>query len=196
MPTPDTSAPTVLTQAVLEDARTQAATLLAQARQQGAAVLAEARAAAGQFRQERLQAAQAEAVRRTEALRAATAVEAARMRAKQVETLLQTLYDEARRRLVARQGYDYRAALVALVTEAARHMAGSALLVKLSPADHAAVANRLGFFTLIDDPAITDGGVVVLETNGRRIWDNQLPARLERLWPELRRLIVVQGALA
>ena len=195
MPIPDANAPSVLTQAVLEDARTQADAIIAQARQQGTAVLAKATAETGQTRQERMKVAQAEATRRTEAIRAALAVEAARMRAARVEALLQALYDEARRRLVARQGFDYREALVAMVTEAAQHMAGGALVAKLSPADRAVVADRLGAFTLVADPAITDGGAVVLDADGRRVWDNRLPARLERLWPELRRQIVMQGSL-
>ena len=195
MPTPESNAPAVLTQAVLDDARRQADAIVAQAQQQGAAVLAKATAEADQARQERLKLAHAEAARRTEAIHASIAVEAGRLRASQVEALLQSLYDEARRRLVVRQGYDYREALVALVTEAARQMGGGALVVKLAPADRAAVADRLGSFTLVEDPALTEGGVVVLDADGRRVWDNRLPARLARLWPELRRQIVTQGAL-
>jgi vacuolar-type H+-ATPase subunit E/Vma4 len=195
MPTPESSAPAVLTQAVLDDARRQADAIIAQAQQQGAAVLAKATAEADQARQERLKLARAEAARRTESIQASIAVEAGRLRAARVEALLQSLYDEARRRLVQRQGYAYREALVALVTEAARLMGGGALVVKLAPADRAAVADRLGPFTLVEDPALTEGGVVVLDADGRRVWDNRLPARLERLWPELRRQIVTQGAL-
>jgi vacuolar-type H+-ATPase subunit E/Vma4 len=195
MPTPESNAPAVLTQAVLDDARRQADAIIAQAQQQGAAVLAKATAEADQVRQERLKLARAEAARRTESIQASIAVEAGRLRAARVEALLQSLYDEAQRRLVARQGYAYREALVALVTEAARQMGGGALVVNLAPADRAAVADRLGQFTLVDDPALTEGGVVVLDADGRRVWDNRLPARLERLWPELRRQIVTQGAL-
>ncbi len=196
MPNPEAKAPTVLTEAVLADARAEADAILAQARQQGAALLAKATAKDEQARQERLKLARAEATRRTEAIRAALAVETGRLRTTQLETLLQALHDEARRRLVARQGYDYKQALIALVTDAARQMAGAMLVVKLSPADRPLVAAQLGQFTLVEDATITEGGAVVLDADGRRVWDNQLPARLERLWPELRRQIVAQGSLA
>jgi vacuolar-type H+-ATPase subunit E/Vma4 len=195
MPADDSSTSEVLTRAVLDDARRQADAIVARARQQATAAVAQATAEAELARQERLTAAQAEAVRRTEAIHASISVAIGRLRATRVEALLQSLYDAARQRLVARQGYDYRETLVALVAEAAEQMGGTALVVRLSPADRATVADRLGQFMLVEDPAITEGGAVVLDADGRREWDNQLPARLDRLWPELRRQIVLQGSL-
>jgi vacuolar-type H+-ATPase subunit E/Vma4 len=47
----------------------------------------------------------------------------------------------------------------------------------------------------VEDPGITDGGLVVQDAEGRRVWDNRLPQRLERMWPELRRQIAVRTAL-
>ena len=190
MPVPDSNSPSVLIQAVLDDAHQQADAILVRAKQQAAAVIVQGTAAADQDRQERLKAAQTQAARRTEAIQATISVEAGRMRAERIEALLQSLYDDARRRLAARQGYDYRETLVALVEEAARQIGDSGLVVKLSTADRAAVADRLGQFTLVEDPYNTDGGVVVLDADSRRLWDNRLTARLDRLWPELRRQIV------
>jgi vacuolar-type H+-ATPase subunit E/Vma4 len=181
--------------AVLDDARRQADAIIARARQQAAATLEQATAEIEQAGQERLKVAQVEAARKTEAIQASVSVAAGRLRAARVESILQSVYDAARGRLVARQGYDYTETLVALVTEAARHMGNAGLVVRLSPADRAAVAEQLGQFTLVEDPSLTDGGAVVLDADGRRVWDNRLIARLDRLWPELRRQIVVQGSL-
>jgi len=75
-------------------------------------------------------------------------------------------------------------------------MGGANLVVRLSPADRSAVSERLGRFTLVDAPSLNDGGAIVLDADGRRVWDNRLLARLDRLWPELRRQIVVQGSFA
>jgi len=186
----------VLTRAVLDDARRQADAIIARARQQAAAALAEASSKVGQALQDRLRVAQAEADRRTEAIQASISVAVNRLRATRVESLLHSLYDDAQRRLVARKGFDYPEALVALVMEAAEHMGGANLVVRLSPADRSAVSERLGRFTLVDAPSLNDGGAIVLDADGRRVWDNRLLARLDRLWPELRRQIVVQGSFA
>ena len=191
----ESNTPDVLMGAVLDDARRQADAIIARARQQATATLEQATAEIEQAGQERLKVAQVEAARKTEAIQASVSVAAGRLRAARVESILQSVYDAARRRLVARQGYDYTETLVALVTEAARHMGGTGLVVRLSPADRAAVAEQLGQFTLVEDPSLTDGGAVVLDADGRRAWDNRLVARLDRLWPELRRQIVVQGSL-
>ncbi len=191
----ESNSPEVLMGAVLDDAHRQADAIITRARQQAAATLEQVAAEMEQAGQERRRLAQVEAARKTEAIQASVSVAAGRLRAARVESILQSVYDAARRRLVARQGYDYTETLVALVTEAARHMGGAGLVVRLLPADRATVAEQLGQFTLVEDPSLTDGGVVVLDADGRRAWDNRLVARLDRLWPELRRQIVVQGSL-
>jgi vacuolar-type H+-ATPase subunit E/Vma4 len=62
-----------------------------------------------------------------------------------------------------------------------------------------AITTRLGrsplSITISDDPAIADGGVMVQDAQGRQAWDNRLPARLKRLWPELRRQIAIRTLL-
>lgn len=195
MPADDVNTPEILTQAVREDARRQADALITQARDQATAILAQAAAEAEQTRQERLSAAEGEAARRTAAIQASISVAIGRLRATRIEALLQSLYDAARRRLVTRQGYDYNETLVALVTEAAEQLGDTPLVVQLSPADRAVIADRLTSFTLVEDPTIIEGGAIVVDVNGRRDWDNRLQARLDRLWPELRRQIVAQGSL-
>lgn len=195
MPADDVNTPEILTQAVRDDARRQADALITRARNQATAILAQAAAEGERTRQERLSAAQVEAARRTAAIQASISVAIGRLRATRIEALLQSLYDAARRRLVTRQGYDYNETLVALVTEAAEQLGDTPLVVRLSLADRAVIADRLTSFTLVEDPTIIEGGAIVVDVNGRRDWDNRLQARLDRLWPELRRQIVAQGSL-
>lgn len=191
----EVSRPAVLMEAIRDDARRQAESLITRAQEQAAAILTQAAAEVERIRQERLRAAHVEATRRTAAIRASISVATGRLRATRIETLLQSLYDATCRRLVARQGYDYTETLVALVTEAAEQLGDTPLVVRLSPADRSAIADRLAPFTLVEDPTITEGGAIVLDVDGRRDWDNRLLSRLDRLWPELRRQIVAQGFL-
>lgn len=195
MPADNVNSPEVLMKAIRADARRQADALIAQARQQADVMLAQAAAEVERVRQERVHAAQVEAARRTAAIQASLSVATGRLRATRIETLLQAFYDAARRRLVARQGYDYNETLVALVKQAAGQLGDAAVVVKISTADRAALADRLAQFTLVEDPTITEGGAIVLDADGRRDWDNRLLSRLDRLWPELKRQIVAQGSL-
>jgi len=185
----------VMAREILADAQRQADALLEQARQEAAILLATAAAEAEQVRQVHLAEARASATRLIESARAALPAEIERLRSTRVETLLQSIHDEVRRRLGARQGFDTGDALAGLVAEATRQMPDSPLTVRLSPADRTAHGARLGDVTFVDDPAVTEGGAMILDAEGRRIIDNRLPARLDRLWPELRRRIAKEAGL-
>jgi len=118
-----------------------------------------------------------------------------------IEALLQSLRYEAGRRLTARSGFDYRESVVALAAEAVRRMAGDAFTVRLAEKDRslpgdalaeeiAARAERPGVSVTISyEPAVTADGPVVEDAAGRQAWDMRYPARLERLWPQMRCLI-------
>ena len=79
--------------------------------------------------------------------------------------------------------------------------------MKLSPSDHRALGNDLAgeiaglvgrsllTITISDDPTISESGLIIQDAEGRQVWDNRLPARLERLWPELRRQIAIHTGL-
>lgn len=207
MTTPDPKAAEVLRTEILSAARREADRLLARAQTEAEAMLAQVRADAERIRAERLTWARAEAERRR-ALRLATVpVETSRLRAARVGQLLQTIHEAARQRLQARAGFDYREALIGLAVEAIRQMEGDAFVVKLSPPDQAAFGetlasevmerlNRPALSIHVDsDSAITHGGVIIEAGTGRQIWDNRFHARLERLWPELRRQIAAQTLL-
>lgn len=207
MATMNTDAPKVLCVEILAEARRQAEEILQRAREEKAALLAKARAETDQLRTERLAQARAEALRRTELLLATVPVEVVRWRAQRVEAVLQEICDEARQALQTREGNDCRETPIALAAEAVRQMGGDTFVVKLSPDDRsahggaivAAVHQRADpnsiTLTLADDSNITDGGVIVQDAEGRQVWDNRLSARLERLWPELRRQIAQQTRL-
>jgi len=196
----------VLCDEILAEARAQGETILRAARDQAAAPVARARAEAETARRDRLSRTRAEAARRRELLLATVPVEAGRLRDARIEALLQSVHDEVGRRLGAREGLDYRETLVRLAALAIRGMAGEAFLVALAPADRATlgpgladeIAARAGRSPLVvelaDDPAV-EGGVIVRDSEGRQVWDNRLAARLERLWPELRRQLAVQAEL-
>ena len=79
------------------------------AREQDAEViLTNAAAEADRLRKERLDQARAEASRRSELILATVSVETGRLRAARVEALLESVREEARRRLQAREGFDYQ----------------------------------------------------------------------------------------
>jgi vacuolar-type H+-ATPase subunit E/Vma4 len=202
---PDSSE--ALREEVLAVARRERDEILQRARHEAEAILARARADADKLRSERLARARDEAGRRREMLLATVPTEAAQLRAARIETLLQSVCDEVRRRLRNREGFAYPETVIALAAEAIGQMAGDAFVVKLSPADGAAfghelvaaVTQRVGCpaqaITLAEAAEITDGGVIVEDAAGRQVFDNRLPARLDRLWPELRRQIAGQTFL-
>lgn len=197
----------VLCAEILAAARRASDEIIHRAQQEVEALLAKATAEADQARRERLEAARAEAARRRELILATVPVEAGRLRAARVEALLDSVHAEVRRRLLAHEGFDYRETVIALAAEAMKRMPGSAFVVKLSPADCAAlgdgltgeIARRVGRapldVTIASEPAAQDGSLIIQDVDGRLVWDNSLPTRLERLWPELRRQIAIQTSL-
>jgi vacuolar-type H+-ATPase subunit E/Vma4 len=48
---------------------------------------------------------------------------------------------------------------------------------------------------LAPEPAAIGGGVIVRDVEGRQRWDNSLAARLERLWPAIRRRVAEETGL-
>jgi vacuolar-type H+-ATPase subunit E/Vma4 len=200
--TPETN----LCKAILREATSRAEETILRAKAEAAKLIAQAEAEAEKTHREKLADAEAEATRRRGGILAAVPIEANREHWSRVALLAQTILEQARQKLVARRDYDYRASLVALATEALSFMPGEAYVIRLSPADRAALGNSLAGeiaertchrpenIALEDDPAITQGGLVVQDAEGRRVWDNRLPQRLERMWPELRRQIAVRAA--
>jgi vacuolar-type H+-ATPase subunit E/Vma4 len=128
----------VLREEILAEARRQSERILKHGRDDAEETVAKARAAAAKEHQDLLQAAKAEAVRRRELALATVPVEAGRRRAARIEEILQSIREEARRRLLARVGFDYREVLTVLAAEAIGRMDGHRFVLELASADRQA----------------------------------------------------------
>lgn len=198
----------VLREEILAQARRQAGDLVSRARQEADALRAKAAAAAETTRRERLEAGRTNAARQRELILSAVPLETNRRRLARIESLLQAIHDDARRRLADHDTFDYREALAGLAADAVSRMVGETFVLTLSPAERAAfgegfaedVARRVGraplAITVVEEATMTEGGVMVQDAEGRQIWDNRLLTRLERLWPELRQQLAVRTGLA
>jgi len=191
----------VLADEILADAGRQADRARRKAERDAKAILRDGRQQAEADRRKRLDAARAEADRRRRLTLAAVPVEEERLRARRIEEALEGIRDEARARLEARDGFDYREVLVRLAAEAVAGMDGTMFVLELSAADREAFGadlpravvqqvRRQGLqIALSADPASIEWGVVVRDAEGRQSWDNTLAARIRRLWPEARRVV-------
>ena len=98
--------------------------IVIRAQQDAEVILANATAEADRLRQERLDQARVEASRRSELILATVPVETGRLRAARIEALLESVREEARQRLLAREGFEYRETVIALAAHAISQMAG------------------------------------------------------------------------
>jgi len=190
-----------LTDDILADARRQADRARRKAQREAKGIVRDGKQQAEAERRQRLDEARAEADRRRRLTLAAVPVEQQRLRARHVEEALEAIRDEARSRLVSRDGLDYRDLLVRLAAEAVQGMAGTMFVLELSAEDREAfgsdlaqaVADRAGQqgleISLSPEPAAIEWGVVVRDAEGRQSWDDGLAARLQRFWPEARRAV-------
>lgn len=191
---------------ILAEAGREGDEILRRARAEAASILAAAEAEANRIRREKRATAQAEAARHTKMVLATIPVEAERLRSERIESILENIHQEIRRRLLAGD-FDRHETVVALAAEAVQRMIGANFILKISPADHIAFGRKLSReieqrvgrslleLVVLADETVAEGGVKVQGAEGRRIWDNRLLPRLERLWPELRRQIALQSSL-
>ena len=197
----------VLQEEILADARRQAQDARERAKKEAEAILAKARIEAENDRRVQAQAAEVEAKRRRELTLATIPVVVGRRRADCIEAALNQIRDEAARLLAARQGFDYRQAVIRLAAEALAQMAGNRFVIEVSDSDSQALgqgwveeagrqSGRSGL-ELSTAPAKmqNQAGVLIRDAEGRQVWDNTLPARLERLWPALRHELAVATRL-
>lgn len=202
--TMDQNSTEVLREEILAAARREGEEIVSRARQDAEVFLTSAGGEAERIRQEQLDQARAEAARQSELILATVTVETGRLRAARVEALLESVYEEACQRLVAREGFEYLETVIGLASHAISQMAGDGFVVKLSEADQTIlgdglaeeIAHRVGrpvSITISYEPGITESGVIVEDTEARQVWDNRLVKRLERLWPELRRQVAVEA---
>lgn len=206
MTDPHRNSPDLLCEEILADARRAAEGALRRARDEAAEIIAKAVSEAEASRREHLDRARSEAARQGEMILAAVPVEAGRIRSALLNARLEALREDIRRRLLAREGFDHRATVVALAAEAVRRMAGDAFVIRMPAEDRkqpdgelaAEIANQAGRtplnLELRGDDSI-GAGVLIQDREGRQVWDNRLEARLDRLWPSLLRQIAAQTGL-
>jgi vacuolar-type H+-ATPase subunit E/Vma4 len=202
MAMPNPNSPEMLSEEILALAQRECGEILRRAEAEAAAILASAAAEVEKNRREKLALARAEAARRSDLLLASILVETGRLRSAHLETILESIREDARRELLTRNS-DGLELVATLAAEAVRRMPGADFVLLVSAADLAAFGDKLAGeigrrtgraplnLSVSADPAMA-GGVVVRDAAGLRIWDNRLLPRLERLWPELRRQIAAR----
>jgi vacuolar-type H+-ATPase subunit E/Vma4 len=206
MATPNPNSPEALREEILTAAKRECDEIIRRAQSESESLLAAATAEVEKTRREKLGSAHAEAARRSELMLATIPVETGRMRSARIEIFLEDIREEARRQLLARS-FDCHETVIALAAEAIRQMFGTDFILKITTADQLSFGDKLAEelrqrtgrsllnLTVSAAPAMSDGGVIVQDADGIRIWDNRLLARLERLWPELRRQIAIHISL-
>jgi len=197
----------VLQEEILADARRQAREAVDRARQEAEALVTKARLEAENDRRVQSQAAQVESKRRRDLALATIPVVVGRRRAECIESALNQIRDEAARRLAAREGFDYRQAVIRPAAEALALMEGNRFVLEVSDADNQALgqgwleevrrqSGRSGLeLSTVSANTKNQVGVLVRDAEGRQVVDNTLLARLERLWPALRRELAVATRL-
>ncbi len=188
---------------ILADARREGEEIILRAKRDAETSLSSTVVDADRLRQERLEQACVEASRRGELILATVSVETGRLRAARIELLLEEVQEEARQRIVACDGFDYRETVIVLAADAVNRMAGDAFVVKLSEADQTILSNDLAEeiarrvgrpvkINVLYEEDIAGPGVIVEDAEGHQTLDNRLLHRLERLWPALRQQIAVE----
>jgi vacuolar-type H+-ATPase subunit E/Vma4 len=190
---------------ILADAQREGEEIIVRARRNAEVIVTNATAEADRIRQERLDQAHVEASRRSGLILDTISVETGRLRAARIEALLESVNEEARQRLAAREGFEYRETIIALASYAINRMAGAEFVVKLSKAEQTIlddglaeeITRRVGRpvnITISHVEDVTGDGVVIEDAEARQVWDNRLLKKLERLWPELRQQIAVEAS--
>jgi vacuolar-type H+-ATPase subunit E/Vma4 len=192
-----------LREEILEQAREESGEIIRRARDEAEKLLAAAAAEAQTVRDRLIEKGRAEALRRRELIESTVPVETGRIRVARIESLLESIREEARKRLLSRTGFEYREVLITLASQAITHMAGVSFVAKVAEADRALLDNgfadeitrRVGrpglSVTFAFDPTMNGGGVSIEDADASQIWDNGLLKRLDRMWPELRQQVAV-----
>ena len=153
-------------------------------------------------RQKRLNEARAEGERLKDITLASASVEARRLRLERIETLLESIRADVRGKLSGlRADGNFRDIIVNLAVSAIKDMGSEAFTVRLPEGDRSVLGTDIarqiaakagcaeGSVTVSFEPMAEGEGPVVEDANASQVWDNRFPARLERLWPQFRRLI-------
>lgn len=185
-----------LREIVMAEAQSQAQKILDEARAQAAKVRRQAESEAEEQRRGILQDARAKAAAWRADAQATARVEAQKLKLRRREKLLEQVFAQAGEQLPGLPARaDYSELIFSLVREAVQGLPGAAtLLVRADAAtEHLfsiakleSLGRALGVELRAGEPLDSRVGVLVTTEDGRRIYDNTLAARLERLRALLR----------
>jgi len=197
----------LLSDEILQDARTKAERALKKADRQAKKIIADAERDAEASLDKAREAARQRAQRIANSIIASLEQEVRRDRLDAQETELSKLFDSALDRLHGRSGYDAAGVLAGLAAETVKALGGDSVILGLAEQDRSiadeawlnSVRQRAGYqgaLTVDDTPADIAGGVVARSGDGRRYYDNSYAARLRRQRTALRQDIATQAYAA
>lgn len=205
MPAAVQNSPNALCGEILAEARRQCDAIAKAAEAEAEHIVTATTKEVNTIRHEHRQQAEAEAARRRAVILATLPLEVEQLRSRRVDSLLTSIRDRIRARIAAPQP-DASNIIADLAAHAIRNMSGDEFTVSISAQNRsalpdlaAAIAQRamrtaLNVRITANDEVIDDGAIIE-SADGSQVWDNRLSARLQRLWPELRRLIAARAFL-
>lgn len=198
----DRDSSVLLCEEIIANARRESDDILNQARKDADFLRCRAGEEAEEARLKRLEEARLEGERRKEITRASTFVECRRLRLSRIEAVLDSIRSEIREKIARPPDKkEYSESVVGLAIDAIKHMKGNDFHIRLREEDRllldgdiagliaAHVGNPDMHITLSFEPIATGGGPIVEDASGHQVWDNSYLARIDRLWPDLRRII-------
>ncbi|HOV89529.1 MAG TPA: V-type ATP synthase subunit E [Syntrophorhabdaceae bacterium] len=196
-----------LREEILADARKKADELILSGKKEADAILVAAGNEAARIRQEIIDSALKEADRKSELILATVPVEIGKFKAERIESILESIYEEANKKIQDIGSMNYTEVLINLAADAINKMAGDFFNLKISWSDInfdgnflineiSRRINRPVTITISEETDIMGVGIVVEDHEGRQIWDNRLSERLKRLWPAMRRKIALDAGFA
>ena len=196
----------MLCEEILAEARRTGEQIVADAQREVERLLLTTKSDMERAKSEALVRAHSDAEHRSELILSTITVEAARMRSSRVESLLEDIRKEVVRELSSFQNNTYRESIVSLSSKAIAHMEGSSFLLRLPEKDDNPAGEELGNdiqvrvsrsplrISVSYERDFSGDGPIVQDSDGYQVWDNRLLSRLNRLWPDLRRVIALRAA--
>ncbi len=188
-----------LVEEILNDAGKKAGRTARRSEREGRQAVDKAEKEAESILESASEAARARAEKEKAIVLATVDLDSRRMEMDVRERLINEAFDAARKRMFAKQTYDYVIVLTKLVASAIRSIEGDSFRIALAEVDRSAGdfnAIRKGVFEQIgrkvelkldDDSAPIRAGAIIRSGDGRRMVDNSFEGRLARMHDVLRR---------
>ncbi|MCK9227468.1 MAG: V-type ATP synthase subunit E [Syntrophorhabdaceae bacterium] len=200
MTDPDSSE--ALCKEILASAERERGEIVQRAMRDAEDLLNKAYAGADNARQKRIDEARAEGEHLRDITLASASVESRRLRLERIEALLDSIRADVLKKLPGlRDDGNYRYIVIDLAATAIQGMTGDDFTVRLPEEDRSILGDDIvrliaakvgrpeGNIRLSYEPIAPGDGLIVQDAKGAQIWDNRFSARLDRLWPQFRRLI-------